>query len=160
MILTVIVTLQVVPGYSRATEVPLPQFSVTDLQGNVVSSDTLNRSETWVLIAVAPNNQPSRALLNELQTSKIVWSDRVVIIVSGDLTSANAMEQQNSKLGSAKWYRDADGNVMRNLGLSGWPAVMGIVPGNFIAWRSMGVPEASKSTQGLVANWIGLVVKP
>ncbi|MEO7343554.1 MAG: hypothetical protein ABIU85_01835 [Methylotenera sp.] len=157
---TLIITLQMVPSYARAADVPLPPFSVTDFQENVVSSDALKQAQPWVLIVVAPNNQPSHVLLNGLQMSKDAWSDRVTIIVSGDQAAAGAVKKQNDKLNNVRWYRDADGSVLRNLGLSGWPAVLGIVPGELIAWRAMGVPASTQDTQGLVANWIGLSIKP
>lgn len=154
------ITLQMMSGYAQAADVPLPLFSVTDLQANVVNSDALKQSQPWILIVVAANNQPSRELLSRLQMSQVVWTDRITIIVSGEAAAAEAMKQDSDNLSSARWYRDADGSVLGSLGLSGWPAVLGIVPGDFIVWRSMGLPATIPDTQSMVASWIGLVVTP
>lgn len=147
-------------GIAQAAEVPLPSFTVADLQGNIVSSDLLGKADPWVLVVVAPKNKPSQTLLDGLQTSKVTWTDRVIIVVTGDQAKLEAMKKQNSKLENVHWYRDVDNNIMRNLGLSGWPAVLGVVPGHSIAWRSMGAPATTLATQSMVANWIGLVLKP
>jgi hypothetical protein len=154
------ITLQMMSGYSQAADMALPLFSVTDFQGNVVSSDALKQSQPWVLIVVATNNQPSRELLSRLQMSKVTWTDRITIIVSGEAPAAAAMKQENDKLSSVHWYRDADDSILGHLGLSGLPAILGIMPGDFIVWRSMGVPATILDTQSMVASWIGLVVTP
>jgi hypothetical protein len=154
------ITLQLMSGYAQAADVPLPLFSVTDLQGNVVSSVALKQPQPWILIVVAANNQSSRELLSRLQMSQVAWTDRITIIVSGEAAAAEAIKQENDKLSNAHWYRDADDSILANLGLGGLPAILGIVPGDFIAWRSMGVPEAIPDTQSMVASWIDLVVTP
>lgn len=145
---------------AATVEVPVVPFVVSDLEGNSLASDQIKQTEPWVLVVVSANQKSSTDLLSKLERKEGDWANRLTIVVSGNQKEVAQLAQQNNKLVNVRWYRDADGSIMQNLGLSGWPALMGIIPGDFIAWRSVGVPAQAPEAQSLVSSWIGLTTRP
>lgn len=157
--LTLIIMVQVTPRYSVAAEVPLPLFSVTDVQGNAISSDALKQTRHWVMVVVASNNQTSREFLNNLQMNANGWGDGLAIVVIGNLAEFTSLMANNGKLIGVRWYRDESGTLTKTLNLPGIPAALGMNSDNKINWHSIGLPQQLDKAQSLVGSWINIPSK-
>lgn len=141
------------PVSGAATEVPLPAFEVVDALGAPVSSDALKQAQPWCLLVVAAGDRDTKSGLSRLQR-EAGWGGRLVVVVVGDEAGFAALIEAQEKMTGAQWYRDGSGSIIKALKLGGLPALLGIVPGDAIAWRSSAIPADAAEAQSLVSTWL------
>lgn len=143
----------------------VPQFAVRTLGGQEVSSDSLLRSEPWVL-AYVDSGAASRDLLAAI-TRRGALPDRprngggIVVIVRGDPAAAGQLAGVLDKTGAAArgfapshWYADPAGHAARAMGVKGAPALLGVDERNIIRWRMDGPLLKPVEVRALIERWV------
>jgi hypothetical protein len=139
----------------RATAEPLQPFTVRDLSGALVASETLHREGPWVLVYVTPACVPCNSLLDRLENEAAVLSEERLVIVVGRATSAQAetLRAASPQLHHVRWLVDSANEAAAALRTGGAPVSVGCMNGNS-EWTLKG---AVAVTHDAITSWLARV---
>ncbi|SRR5712691_310766 len=150
----VIIFVATVAAVAAAAPRALPPLTLVDTAGTAVTDTSLTQASNWVLVVVDAEKHLTVAVLPRLQRKDGDWGGKLVVVAAGSPAAFERMVAQNDKLAGARWYRDASGQLLDRLGLSGTPVLLGMRSDNVIAWQIATIPEAPEKAQGVVLSWI------
>lgn len=134
--------------------VPLPEFEVTALDGQLVKSSTFALQGKWLLVYVRSNCQPCESLLHLLKKDQFPnLSQQVVLLVGGTPAEAKALSARFPELAQATWYADPSKNAYTQLKLKGAPVVLGVRQ-DTIQWCVNGTLSDSNKLRPILTSWL------
>lgn len=155
---TAIVLWATVVAVPRAIErMPLPQFPLTQIDGQVVSSTRLIRDGRWLIVFVPVGCQYCEALLAlAAQPELQLDANRFAFVVGGaSAKDVEALAEKFASLPQETWFADPSGISMVPLQLGNTPALIG-VEGGRIEWGLTGVLAASDDVRAVMVKWLGM----
>ena len=139
---------------AAATLMPLPDFELTRLDGQVIrSSAEMPGDGKWLLIYVQRNCRPCDRLLNLVKQDEhpeLVW--RMVIINGGARAGATAMRDKRADIADAQWYADESRKAWTALRMTGAPVVFG-VRDKTIQWSLSGMLKSDAEVKSVLSSW-------
>lgn len=134
--------------------VPLPDFQLTSLDGQVVKSGDLPAKGNWLIIYVQPRSQFSDGLLRLLKREQYPALEKhAIMIVGGSVDDMKTMRSRFDELNQAMWYADPARNAFTQLKLHGAPVVVGVKQ-QTITWSLNGVLPDTNVSKSILNTWI------
>ena len=151
----VLITLILLVSFAVAVEpVPLPNFQLTNGDGQTVKTADLRTTGNWLLIYVQPKSQFSDNLLKLLKREQYPnLEQNAVIIVGGAVDDMKTMQSKYTELSQASWYADTTKDAFTQLKLHGVPVVLGIKQ-QTIQWSLNGVLPDTNVSKSVLNSWI------
>lgn len=144
-----------------AADRPLPPLTLTDDKGDAVTERDLVLPSAWAILVIDADKHLSTEVLPRFQKKTGDWDGKLVIVSVGNEAALAALRaRHSSKLSGTRWYRDASGQLLKRLAISGTPTLLGLRANGAIAWTIAAIPEKPESVQSLVVNWIAQQAPP
>lgn len=131
---------------------PLPDLSLTSLDGEAIPPGNLSRSGRWLLVYVQPESGTSRSLLKRLEPAVRKAGPAVVVVVGASAESARSLAASSPALGEAAFYADPTHEAFAALGLRGAPVVLGIRD-QTIEWTLAGTVVDTRTFESILTTW-------
>jgi hypothetical protein len=135
----------------------LPNFNISDSDGHVVTTKTLQRATHWLLIYRTENCIPCDRLMNVLaasDSSDLKNGQPYVVLVAGSKSdSLEKVRAKYSSLSGATWMSDRNGQAVAALKPRGAP-ILYAMDGNKIAWSVPGNLGDPARVEKMAASWI------
>jgi len=129
----------------------LPEFQVTDLDGQAVAFSSLVVPGRSLVLYLSPNAAGIHALLGSLRAEDPL--SRVAVIVGGSKEEAQALARSVPELAGARFFADPGRRAFAALSLRGVPATMGLRDGK-LAWTWLGAEEDAAAVRSRLVGWI------
>lgn len=133
---------------------PLPELTLYDANGALVSASTLLESDKWALVVIDAALPSAYDMLNGLSAKEDSRGAGVTLVVIGSEADLQRLKQEFEKLSEARWLLSRDTAVIRDLALAGIPSMVGVDAAGQVAWQYVGVPDAPEKAQLLIQDWI------
>jgi len=133
---------------------PLPTFTLTTLDDQRVSSQTLVRTGNWLLVTVRPACAPCDTLLRTIDPATAMPAHTAVVIVGVDVATAARLANGFSDVAGITWYVDPGGAMKDVLHVAAAPVVFGMRE-SAIEWSLAGIVPDAASMRTALMSWIG-----
>lgn len=136
---------------------PLPEFSVTTLEGAVVPVASLGMQGQWLIVYVGPDSAPSGRLLQAMKAweASATIAQRSLVVVGGEADSARQLIAKLADDAPAvRWVTDPTQAAWKALRLSGTPTIVGVRDGR-VEWALAGVLNNPATLESVVTSWVG-----
>ncbi|MEO8681059.1 MAG: hypothetical protein ABI665_18560 [Vicinamibacterales bacterium] len=132
----------------------LPVFDVSDARGATVSSRTLVRAGTWLLVYVRPDCPPCDAILRSVDKDRdpALPSRIVVMVALSDSRLLPSIAERFPALAGAAWYADSSAGAQA-MRVTDVPAVLGVRDAT-IEWSVGGVLTDAADITTIMAAWV------
>lgn len=144
-------------GSVRAIERrPLPAFTLTDLNGQPVASETLPTAGKWLLIYVQPKCDSCDALLRtiDVRDQPGLPSRMAIVVGRADAAAAAAQAARFPDLSAAHWYAGRDRSASEALKVVSAPMVFG-VRDDRLEWSVAGIVPDLDGVKSALITWAG-----
>jgi hypothetical protein len=134
---------------------PLPELTVSMLDGTAVTTADLASEGHWLLIYVEPACGSCAAVLGAMTREDHPGkAQRVTVVVGGaTLEQANALASSATELADARWVVDTGGTARQLLGVRSSPTVMGVRTRS-IEWALTGVLRRNSEMESVLVSWL------
>jgi len=149
-----------VPVPAPAADRVLPSLALSDDAGRPANLAALSGAQAWTLVVVNPARPQTQAALARLLPQAGAGGEHLIVVGVGPEAPFNELVRKHGQRPGLRFYRDAEGTVVKTLRLPGLPAVLGIDSGNRIAWQRIGVPPEPARARSLVESWAAGATQP
>lgn len=134
---------------------PLPDVSVSTLDGAPVRIADLAREGHWLLIYVEPSCGACTAVLGAMTREDHPGMAQRVTVVVGNATAdqARTMAAASPELAEARWLVATDRQAHQALGARSAPVVMGVRT-QTIEWDLVGVLRRGDEMRSVLVSWL------
>ena len=136
---------------------PLPEFTVTTLEGAAVPVASLGQQGQWLIVDVAADSAPSGRLLQAMKVweSAAAVAQRSVVVVAGEAANARTLiARLGDDAPGVRWVADPSSAAWKALRLTGTPTLVGVRDGR-IEWVLAGVLNDPRVLESAVTSWVG-----
>lgn len=150
-------------GTSVAQTVPqrvLPELTLTNRQGQSVTTAQLRMSQPWVLAVVDPSLPSAGVLLNALLAKDSVWDERLTLLLLRPSQSLQEQIASEPRLANVRLVIATTPAVMHQLDVPGLPALLGVRANQEIAWARAGLPRGAVRLDVQVGSWLAVEPGP
>jgi hypothetical protein len=133
-------------------------FTIKDMNGQELSTDSLRQTRNWILVVIDPNLQSAQKFMNALPAKQDLIEGRVVFLSLGTPALTRALMAKNEKYSSARWFNSTNTDLsMKALRLSGLPTILAVNAEHKISWQYSGLPEPAEKVADMVRGWVSRV---
>jgi hypothetical protein len=143
---------------AHAAEPALPSLPLADSEGKPADLARLSTGTRWVLLVVDPAAAQTQAALARLQRADVA-AGRLVVVAVGSPAAFRSLASHYGKTSSTRFYREANGALLKALQLPGLPVALGIEPDNRIAWQLTGASRQLDMPGNLPDSWLGVAAQ-
>jgi hypothetical protein len=151
-------TLLLALAAAHAAEPALPSLPLADSEGQPADLARLSAGTRWVLLVVDPAAPQTQAALARLQRADAP-AGQLVVVAIGSPAAFRSLVSHYGKTPGARFYREANGALLKALQLPGLPAALGIEPDDRIAWRLIGASRQLDMPGNLPDAWLGVAAR-
>jgi hypothetical protein len=135
---------------------PLPDAELVAGDGTPIKLTALGHDGEWLLLSIHASSTPSQRLLEAMADWGLGGAlARVVVIVGSDGNAGLLASQWSERLPGIRWVSDPSGNVARQVGLRGAPAVIGVAGGD-IGFILAGVLNDPTMVRDVIKGWLSV----
>jgi hypothetical protein len=151
----ILLWLSVANTYLSATDVKaIPSFSVSDLDGNTVTSEKICPSGKCLFIYADAGSSASEALFDLLGKQQTFDVLKISIVLGNcSIENAKKLIDKNPALQRATWLLDQDNSAYKLMDLKGTPVVYGVRDGK-IEWTFSGIHKNANTMKSILKDWI------
>jgi len=132
----------------------LPAITLSNPQGQAVTTEQLRMSQPWVLAVVDPSLPSAEALLGALLAKESVWTERLTLLLLRPSQSLEERIAKEPRLATVRVVIATTPAVMNQLDVAGLPALLGIKANQEIAWTRAGLPRGAARLDKQVGGWL------
>lgn len=134
---------------------PVPELTLTSIDGQLVSGNDLAVDARWLILYITGDEKIDGTLLCTLQSfSKSPLAGRVVVVLPGrSVQELKDLLARNEKLTKLRWFVDTDRSAARALQLAGYTSILG-VDGHRIEWDASGAGKEHDALCSLLSDWM------
>lgn len=135
---------------------PLPQFSLTNTDGQPVDSSSLGASGHWLLVYAMPNAGGTHGLLKMFTKKGLEvesFSNVIIVVSTADAGVVADLKEKFPELAEATWLMDGEWNMANAMGLRRFPVILALQDGK-VEWDIIGVLGSIANQKTIISSWL------